>query len=133
MEGADGTYGVERASSNDCVVADRRPIHDDGHHYDQDPILDRAAVQDHVVTNRHVVADDEWGGIVRDVQHAEVLDIRAAADANVVHVAANHCVKPDTGLLADHHIPDHDDRSLDKGGCGNGQLAALKRADHRPT
>ena len=112
------------------ILSDNRPVHDDGAHADQHTILNRTAMQHHMVTDGHLVADDERMSIVRDVQHAEILHIRPVADADMIHVAANDRVKPGAAVFAHDHISDNNGRLLDKTGVGNSRLDALKRPDH---
>jgi hypothetical protein len=42
------------------------------------------------VADGHVVAEDKRVLVAHDVEDAAVLNVGARADANVVHVAANH-------------------------------------------
>ncbi|MCC2640582.1 MAG: hypothetical protein K0S45_995 [Nitrospira sp.] len=88
-------------------------------------------MQDHVVTDGHIVADKERMGIVRDMQHAEILNVGPVADTDQVDVAADHGVKPGAGVLAHDDIPDDDGRVLDEAGNGNARSDALKHSDHR--
>jgi len=78
----------------------------------------------------HLVADDQWMGIVSDMEHTEVLHIRPVADPDKVHVPANDGMKPDAAVLAQHDIADDHAGLFDKTGRGNGGFDSLKCADH---
>ena len=73
--------------------------------------LNGAAMQHHVVADGHVVADDERMGIVRHMQHAEILHVRPVAETDIIHITANHGVEPGAALLAHDDVTDHDGRS----------------------
>jgi hypothetical protein len=87
-------------------------------------------MQDHVVPDGDVVADDERMRVVCDMQHAEVLHVRAVPDANVVHIAANDGMKPGAALFAHHDVADDHGGLFDKAGLRDSRGDALKRADH---
>ena len=56
--------------------------------------------------DRHVVADGRRVRPAHDVDDGAVLDVAAAADADPVHVAADHDVHPDAARLADLDVAD---------------------------
>ena len=56
------------------------------------------------------------------MQHAQVLDIAAAADAGGIDVAAQHGQRPDAGAFGQADIADHDGLRVDIDvGCQCGQ------------
>ena len=79
------------------------------------------AVQHDFVGDGHVIADQqrEAVGVERagmgDVQHAAVLHAGALADADAVHVAADHGQWPDRAVAADLDVADHHRRVVDEG------------------
>jgi len=85
------------------------------------------------MSDRHLVPDDERMGIVCDVQHAEVLNVCPIADPDIVHIATDHGMEPDTALVTHDHVTDDDTRFLDKAGGGNRRLDALIGAYHTNT
>ena len=99
-------------------------------HPDQYAILDRAPVQYHTVTDRHFVPDDQRMGIVRDMQHAEILHIRPVPDADVMHIAPDHGIEPDAAILTQHDIADDDSRVLDEAGIRDSGFDAFECSDH---
>ena len=89
-------------------------------------------VDDALVTDGDVVADDQRMRVVRDMQHAEVLHVRAVPDANVIHIAANDGMKPGAALFAHDDVADDHGRFFNKAGLRNGWGDALKGSDHAP-
>ena len=63
------------------------------------------------MANGHVIAKNQGPFVAHHVQDRAILNVGPRADANVVHVAANHRARPDARILANHHITDND-------GCG---------------
>lgn len=53
------------------------------------------------------VFENGWILASAGMDHTVILDIRAIADANVVHIAAQDCVAPDGRLLADVDVADY--------------------------
>ena len=66
-------------------------------------VLDLAAVDAGAVPDGHIVSDDARV-VVRNVQAAEVLDVRTDADGDVVYIAACDDTRPETGVLPNAHI-----------------------------
>ena len=125
-----GALQDQRAGGYDAAFADGHAIQDDRAHADQAAVGDVAAVQRHGVTDGDIIAQDQRVFVAHHVQHRAVLNIRARADADVVHVAANHRARPDAGVFADDHVADDDGGGVDVGGCGDfGSFAAIG-SDH---
>lgn len=76
--------------------------------------MNGAAVQDHVMTDRDLIANHEWMGIMSDMKHAEVLHIRPIADPNVIHIASDHSMEPHAAIFTHDDIADYDSGLLDK-------------------
>ncbi len=110
----------QAAGADDHFILDNGAIHDGAAHAHQDAIAQGAAVQHDLVTNGHLVADDQRKavGIERpgmgDVQHAGVLHAGARTDADTLHIAANHRQRPDRAVFADLHIAQDDRRTVDE-------------------
>ncbi len=130
----------QAAGTDDHLVLDDRAVHDDAAHADQDPVAHRAAMQHDLVGDGHVVADQQReplgveGPGVGDVQHAAVLHAGALADADAVHVAADHGQWPDGAVGADFDVADHHRRTVDKGPftqCRRVVLIGTKGHDRR--
>jgi len=102
----------QAAGADNHFILDHRAVHHDRAHTDQDAIAQSAAVQGDLVADGDFVADGQRKAIrvvrpgVGDVQHAAVLDARACADADAVHVAADHRQRPDRAVGADLDIAD---------------------------
>ena len=82
------------------MVLNDHVVHDDAPHPNQAFIPDFTPMQNHAMTHRHVMTDDQgrplgfgWR-LVRDMTHAEILDIAAFADPNVIHIPPQNCVTP---------------------------------------
>src|SRR5260370_41856418 len=61
----------------------------------------------------HVIAKNQRILIAHDVADRTVLNVGPRADANVVHVAANHGTRPDARIFANHHVADNDRSGVD--------------------
>src|SRR5665213_3970841 len=123
-------FGQRRAGRDDRLRADVRSVQQDRAHADQALILDRAAVDDRRVANRDVVADRRLVRPLHDVHDAAVLYVRAAADTDPVHVAADHHTHPDAALFADLDVADHLGAVVDVGGRVDARQHAAVRAEH---
>ncbi len=69
-------------------------------------------MQRHGMADGDIIAKNQRILIAHDVQHRAILNVGPRADANVVHVAANHRARPDARILANHHVA-NDDRGWD--------------------
>jgi len=89
-----------------------------------DDVRERA---DHgAVGDRHVVADAGRVRAGHRVDDRPVLDARALAHPDPVHVAPDHGAHPDAALLADFHVADDLGAGVDEGrGMDAGQLPAV--------
>src|SRR6185437_981143 len=94
----DGSRGDDGILTYFCIV------HDDGAHADEHPILYGAAVDDGIVTDGHVVADDDTRFFIRAMDDDTILDIHFVADADAVDISADDCVEPDAAVVAHLHI-----------------------------
>lgn len=71
--------------------------------------------------DRHFIPDDRRERPVTNVHHREILNIGAAADADKIHIAADHGVEPDVSLRSEMDIAHHlgagrnPDRGIDYG------------------
>lgn len=107
-----GTWGKDFAcrdqstGSDQGFLADDCQVKHDGPHADQAEILDRTGVQDDVVADRHVAADDAGGAAAGDVHRAVVLDVGARADSDVINISTQDGVEPNTRGGADLKIAD---------------------------
>src|SRR6516164_5985538 len=104
---------------DDAATANDRAVQDDATHPDEDVRLDCAAVQRYRMTHSHVVTQGQRILILHHVEHRPILDIRAAADTDVVHVATHHGPWPHARVLADHDVADDDRRWIDVGRSRN--------------
>src|SRR5437867_3304420 len=126
-----GVFGDQGTGPDDALFAYDHPVHQDRPHADQDPVLDGAAMQHDVMTDRHLIADDQRMRIVSDVQDAEILNVRPVSDLDEVHVSADDAQKPDTRLRTDDYIADHDCRLLYERVFPDLRQNSLKGAQHR--
>ena len=83
-----------------------------------------------MMADGNVVANDERMGIVRDMKHAEILDVRPVTDADTIHVAPDDRMKPGAAILAHDYVPDNDGGLFNKTGVRNRRFDALKCSDH---
>jgi hypothetical protein len=59
-----------------------------------------------------------------------ILNIRAIADANVVHVSAQNCITPNGRLLAKMNVTNYLRADINIGAVGNLRMNAAKGSDH---
>jgi hypothetical protein len=89
-------------------------------------------MQHDLVTDGHVIADQQREAVrveragVGDVQHAAVLHAGARADADAVHVAADHGQWPDRAVFADLDVADDHRRTVDEGPCSHFRRVLLE-------
>src|SRR4051812_32648398 len=99
-------------------------------HADQYAILDRGAMNDGRVPDGYFIANDRRMRVSHHVDHGQVLDIGALADADVINIASNDDVHPDRGLGADLDVADYLGAHVDVGRAFNLWHDALERAQH---
>lgn len=93
-------------------------------HSDQHTIADAAAVRHDFVSDGYVFADDKgrtfrlFRVFVRNVQDTAVLYIAARADADAVHVAAQHGIRPNGYVFGKRYFADDDGGLVDEAGFG---------------
>ena len=125
----------QAAGTDDHFVFDDGAVHDGAAHADQDAVAQGAAMQHDLVADGHLVTDDQRitvgveGTGVGDVQHAGVLHAGACADADAVHVTADHRQRPDRAVLADFHIAQDHRRTVDKCPESHFRSVLLEAAD----
>lgn len=110
----------QAAGANDHFILHDRTVHDRAAHADQNAVTQRAAMQHHLVTDGHFVADDQREAVrveragVGDMQHAAVLHAGARTNPDAVHVAAHHGQWPDRAVFADFNVAQHHRRTVDE-------------------
>src|SRR5690606_28885312 len=110
----------QAAGADDDVVLDHHAAHDDRAHAHQDAVAQGAAMQGGLVADGDFVADGRREAVrveragVGDVQHPAVLDAAARADADAVHVAADHGEWPDRAVFADLDVADQHGAGVDE-------------------
>lgn len=125
----------QAAGADDDFVFDNGAIHDGATHADQDAVAQGAAMQHDLVADGHLVTDDQRktvgveGACVGDVQHAAVLHAGACANADAVHVAADHRQRPDRAVFTDFHITQDHRRTVDKSPESHFRSVLLEAAD----
>ena len=89
------------------ALGDRHIVEDDRTNAYQRAALHIAAVQRDAVAYRNFVFENRGILAGARVNYGIVLDVRAIADANVVHVPAQDCVPPHGRLFAEMHVTDN--------------------------
>jgi hypothetical protein len=103
----------QRTGAQEHVFLNHRAVEDDAAHADQAFVLDRAGMQDHRMADGDARADHERPArrvgrrLVRDVEHAVVLDVARLANGDRVDVAADHRAGPYRGVGAQADLADH--------------------------
>ena len=109
----------DRTCPDDHLGLHNGAIHDHRLHPDQHPVVHGAAVQGRLMADGHIVADGQRETLrmkparMGDVQHTAVLHGHTLADADAVHVAADHRVRPDRTVLPDDDVADDDGAGVD--------------------
>lgn len=85
------------------------------------------------MADRHIVTDDQRVCIVRHMQHAQILDVGAISDSDVVDVPSNDGMEPNTAVLPHDDVADDDAGFLDEAGSRDRGRDALECSDHRRT
>src|SRR5213075_664432 len=75
----------QSSGTNNRLLADDRPIENDCPHTDQDLVGNRACVHDSSMADGNMVSDNA-GILVREVQHAIVLNIAVVSDLDAVDI-----------------------------------------------
>src|SRR6185437_13486638 len=94
------------AGGDDGAAADAGTVEHDGADADQAIILDVAAVEVDRVGDGDAVAEHERMLLLVAVEDAVVLNVGFPANADRMHVAADHGVKPYAGVLPHHDVAD---------------------------
>ena len=97
------------------MFSDLCTVQDDRSHTDQAAVPDRTAMDNRIVSHRHIIADHRRSASVR-VDRRIILDIAAPADPDAVIIPAQDRVKQDAGIVSDRHVAD-DHRSFCNAGC----------------
>jgi len=124
-----GVFGHDGAHADDATGADPSAIHDDGPHPDQHVVFDGGAVDDGRVAQRDAIAQRARDAGI-GVQHAQILDVRLPADADLLPVAADHGVEPDAGLGPDQHLADQTRAHRDERGGFEQFGMKVERVEH---
>src|SRR2546427_7912726 len=100
------TLGEDRACSNYRTLANLDSVHDNCAHADQTVRFNTASVQNDSVAHRHVVSQYRGVQVSGYMQTAQVLNVAAFTDSDVIDIAANHTVEPNTRVSSDLDISD---------------------------
>src|SRR5689334_15389963 len=121
----------ERTCTHEAAAADARGVEHRRTHADQAQILDGAAVQDHAVADRAVLADHGTELLRRHVYDGSILHARTCADPDRHHITAQHSRVPDRRLVSDLDISDHRTRLCEKYALADPRARAAIAANDR--
>ena len=125
----------QAASADDHFVLDNGAVHDGAAHANQDAVAEGAAMQHDFVADGYFIADDERVAVrveragVGNVQHAAVLHAGTGADADAVHVAADHGQGPYRAVFTDFHVAQYYRRTVDESPWSNFRSVLLEASD----
>ena len=120
----------QRAGGDDGAGADHAAVQQHGSHSNQAAVLDRAAVDDGRVPDRHVVANHRRMRVAHHVDERQILNIGAGADADAVDVAPHHHVHPDTAFRTNVDVADDLGTGIDVGRRVDARKYRLERSQH---
>jgi hypothetical protein len=63
-----------------------------------------AAMNDCIMTDRHIVADNGFRSQEGGVDHGAILHVYLVSHPDAVHISTNHRIKPYTALVSGNHI-----------------------------
>ena len=98
--------GHQGTCAHQTALADLRAIEHHGTNADQGIVANGATVQHHLMSHGHVLAHGQGLANI-GVQHAAILDVGAAPDADGFGVAAQDGAKPDARVFSQFHITHH--------------------------
>src|SRR5262249_37338943 len=98
------SWGEEGARAEDRLFSYLDPIENHRAHSDQNAVLDDAAMQNHVMPHNDIGSDDGRPGVVGHMDRGVVLNVRAVANPNEVHVATQHGVEPNARVGSEHDV-----------------------------
>ena len=100
----DGVAQYQGTGSHDGTFAHHGMVEEGGAHAYEGIVADGCPVHGDIVADGHVVADFYGRFLIQGVQHAAILDVHAVADADGVHVSAQHGVEPYAAVVSQLHV-----------------------------
>src|SRR5437667_11278507 len=82
------------------------------------------------MSHGHLLAHEHAVLLLHSMEHAAILHVGMRADPDGMHVAAQHRIHPDAGILAENYISDDLRRLIHIAGIRNRRHDAFVRADH---
>ena len=64
-------------------------------------------MNDGIVRNRHLIANERARLLVGAMDHRTILNIGVISNSDFIHIASNHCVEPNGTVFSQFHIPYH--------------------------
>ncbi len=99
-----GVFQHYCACSNNGIGADLGIVHNDGAHAHQHIIMYRASMNDGIMPDGNMIADDGLCFLIGAMYHGAVLYVHLFTDADAVHIAADNGIEPNAAVGADDHI-----------------------------
>jgi len=99
-------FSHQCTGTHQAAFSDAGTIQNNRTDTDQRAVANRAAMQHHLMSNRHVVADDERFSDIC-VQNARVLYVAACTYGDAFGIPAHHRTEPYAGIRADFNCADH--------------------------
>ena len=128
--GHDGARADHRARRNEGLLFHDDVVENDGPHPDERPRTHVTSMQNRTMSDGDIVFDDSRARPFIHVNHRQVLDVRARADPDVMHVPSKHRAEPNTRIRTDHHVADDMRAVRDIGRFVYVRRAASIRMDH---
>ncbi len=87
-------------------------------------------MQRDAVAHRDFIFEDRGFLAGTRMDHAVVLDVAAIADANVIHVAAQHCIAPNGRLFTQLHVANYLRARINVGAVWDLRMNTAKWSNH---
>src|SRR5690606_20151995 len=93
-----------RSCRDDGIAVHDAIIHHNRSHSNQYIVVNRAAVDDSIVTYRYIVADSGACSLVGAMNHRSVLHVYFVSHSDEVYIAPHHGIEPDAAIITHDYI-----------------------------
>src|SRR3546814_554962 len=102
---ANGIFQHHGARCDEAIFTHKSLVHNNSPHPNQHPVLQGTSMHDGTMANVHKIADLCSGLPVGTMYDGTVLNVSAVANADIIHIATHHRIKPKTTIVSGYYIP----------------------------